>query len=84
MSRTSQIEQARQMGWRVLPLPVFVPACRSSTGQGSAARVCFRHPREWVVIPPEDHPAPVRTIRGRVRAVRWALSQAATSKVLSG
>ena len=80
MSRPTMMQTAEQLGWRILPIPFFWPAKAfwhdPNTGQGNAPCICFAHPREWAVIPPEGHPEPARVIQGRVRAVRWALAQA--------
>ncbi len=76
---SSKTGQLAALGWRIIPVPEFWPAGRmwnNGKGKGNPPTIDFRHPRDWLVIPPAASAVCAKKIEGRIRAIRWAFEQA--------
>jgi hypothetical protein len=82
--RTKTAQLAAALGWRILPVPQFWQAhqmWRNREGtDGNSAYIDFKHPREWLVIPPDDTGMPAQKIEGGSAAIRWAEKQATSGR----
>lgn len=75
--------QLAALGWRILPIPYFWQAgrlWRDHRGNGNPAFIDFKHPHEWLVIPPDSAGVPAQKFTGRSRAIGWAYRQAVFGK----
>lgn len=78
-TKGSKTAQLIALGWRILPIPEFRAAghmWHDDKGNGNPAIVDFAHPREWLVIPPDDMDLRAQKVNGRICAIRWAWKQA--------
>jgi hypothetical protein len=77
----SKAAQLEAWGWRILPIPQFWGASQlwhDGKGNGNPPSIDFRHPREWLVIPPDGVDVPATKISGRICAVRWGYERASS------
>lgn len=69
-------------GWRILPIPDFWERgalWHDEKGGGNPACIDFSHPREWLVIPPDEYSGPAQKFSGRRPAIQWAWARAVVS-----
>jgi hypothetical protein len=78
MAAQTKTARLRALGWNISPIPRLVPEglITYPDGRKSRAFLTTDHAREWLVNPPEGHPAAPRKVEGRRAAVQWAWVQA--------
>lgn len=83
--KNSKTAKLANLGWRILPVPDFWPARQlfdDGKGGGNPAFICFRSPRDWLVIPPDASAFPARKFLGQRAAIQWAWQLADHDKAL--